>query len=216
MVLLLKLIVFGIPAVLAVTVHEVAHGWVARSFGDRTAEAQGRLSLNPIRHIDPIGTVLVPAMLLMFGGFFFGWAKPVPVNPRNLRNPRPNMAVVSVAGPSANFAMAIAWTIIIMLSRQLGDGPLVLWLFLMGVYGIQFNLSLALLNLLPIPPLDGGQALENLLPRGPMVTLLETIRPFGFLIVLAMIPTGILAAILGPPLAYLQGLFFAVAGVPVG
>lgn len=208
-----KLSTAAIPFVFAITLHEVAHGWVARSLGDRTAEAQGRLSLNPIRHIDPIGTVLVPAILVAIGGFFFGWAKPVPVNPRNFRNPRPSMAAVAVAGPAANFAMAIVWAIVMLLAQELGGGSLALWLFLMGAYGIQFNLALALLNLLPIPPLDGGQALQNLLPRGPLVTLLERIQPFGFFIVLAMIPTGILAAILGGPLTYLQRLFFAAVGV---
>lgn len=211
--ILSKLSVAAIPVVFAITLHEVAHGWVARSFGDRTAESLGRLSLNPIRHIDPIGTVLVPALLLMIGGFLFGWAKPVPVNPRNLRDPRPNMAMVAVAGPAANFVMALTWAVIMSLSTGVGDGSFSMWLFLMGTYGVTINLALALLNLLPIPPLDGGQALQNLLPRGPLATLLERIQPFGFLIVLAMIPTGVLNAILGGPLNYLQNLFFGIAGV---
>ena len=109
----------AIPVVFAITVHEVAHGWVAKQFGDRTAEMQGRLSLNPIRHIDPIGTVLVPALLLWLGGFLFGWAKPVPVDPRNMRNPRSNMVWVTAAGPAANFVMAVIWAFVMMLAQNI-------------------------------------------------------------------------------------------------
>jgi Zn-dependent protease len=203
----------AIPVIFAITVHEVAHGWVAKRYGDRTAEMQGRLSLNPIRHIDPIGTILVPALLLFIGGPMFGWARPVPVDPRNLRDPRPNMAVVSVAGPAANFAMAILWAIIMVVAQGIDLGAAGEWLILMGMYGITFNFMIGLLNMLPIPPLDGGQLLQNLLPPGPLTELLERVRPFGFLIVLILIYTGGLAFLLGWPLNILQGFVQAIFGV---
>jgi len=210
---LTTLSIAAIPVLFAITVHEVAHGWVAKRYGDRTAEMQGRLSLNPIRHIDPIGTILVPALLLFVGGFMFGWARPVPVDPRNLRDPRPNMAVVSVAGPAANFAMAILWAIIMVVAQRVDVGAASQWLVLMGAFGITFNFMIGLLNMLPIPPLDGGQFLQNLLPLGPLTELLERIRPFGFLIILVMIPTGVLAHLLNWPMSFLQGFVQAIFGV---
>jgi len=210
---LTKFSIAAIPVIFAITVHEVAHGWVAKSFGDRTAEMQGRLSLNPIRHIDPVGTILVPALLLAVGGFMFGWAKPVPVDPRNLRDPRPNMAVVSFAGPAANFAMAILWAFIMVVAQDVNLGAASDWLFLMGAYGITFNIAIGLLNLIPIPPLDGGQLLQNLLPLGPLTRLLDQIRPFGFLIILLMIPTGILSFLLAGPMTFLLDLIQALFGV---
>jgi Zn-dependent protease len=204
----------AIPILFAITLHEVAHGWVARLFGDRTAEAQGRLSLNPIRHIDPVGTVLVPALLLWLGGFLFGWAKPVPVDPRNLRDPRANMVWVSAAGPGANIAMAVGWAFLMMLSQRLDLGVAGAWIGSMASVGITINLLLAIFNLLPIPPLDGGQLLSNLLPRGPVVRLLDAIRPFGLFIVLAMVAIpGLLSALIGPPIGYLRGLLTAIFGL---
>ena len=203
----------AIPIVFAITLHEVAHGWVARSFGDRTAEAQGRLSLNPIRHVDPVGTVLVPALLLWLGGFLFGWARPVPVDPRNLRDPRRNMVWVSAAGPAANIVMAIGWAFMMMLSQVLGPGVVSRWLESMAAVGISINLLLAVFNMLPIPPLDGGQLLTNLLPRGPLVSLLEAIRPWGLFIVLAMVASGMLASVINGPIQFLEGLLAATFGL---
>jgi len=203
----------AIPVLFAITLHEVAHGWVARSFGDRTAEAQGRLSLNPIRHIDPVGTVLVPALLFWLGGFLFGWARPVPVNPRYMRDPRRNMVWVSAAGPAANLAMAVCWAFLMMVSQHVDLGVTGQWIGLMADWGIQINLMLAVFNLLPIPPLDGGQLLENLLPPGPLASGLAAIRPFEFFIVLALIATHLLSAILSGPIAFLQGLLIATFGL---
>src|SRR5262245_35404752 len=140
---LAKVSTAAIPVIFAITLHEVAHGWVARYFGDRTAEAQGRLSLNPIRHIDPIGTVLVPALMLWLGGFLFGWAKPVPVNPRYMRNPRGNMVWVSAAGPMANFAMAVIWAFLLMLTQRSDFGVAGDWIQQMSVIGIFINVMLA-------------------------------------------------------------------------
>lgn len=206
--------VAAIPVLFAITLHEVAHGWAARSFGDRTAEMQGRLSLNPLRHIDPVGTVLVPALLLWLGGFLFGWAKPVPVDPRNMRNPRRSMVWVSAAGPGANLGMAIAWAFLMMVSQRLELGVPGAWLGSMAGFGITINLLLAIFNMLPIPPLDGGQLLSNLLPHGPVTRLLDAIRPFGLFIVLAMVAIpGLFQGIIDPPLRYLRGLLTALFGL---
>ena len=189
----------AIPVVFAITVHEVAHGLVAKQFGDRTAEMQGRLSLNPIRHIDPIGTVLVPALLLWLGGFLFGWAKPVPVDSRNMRNPRSNMVWVTAAGPAANVVMAVIWAFLMMLAQNLELGTVGEWIRHMARVGILINVMLAVFNMLPIPPLDGGQVLTNLLPPGPASTFMERIAPYGLFIVLGLLATGILSRLIGPP-----------------
>ena len=211
-----KVSIGAIPIVFAITVHEVSHGWVAKYFGDRTAEAQGRLSLNPIRHIDPIGTVLVPVLLLWLGGFLFGWARPVPVNPRYMRNPRGNMVWVSAAGPAANLLMAIVWAFLMMLSQRLEFGVAGDWLEAMAAIGIFINVMLAVFNMLPIPPLDGGQVLINLLPRGPVSTMLERIAPFGLFIVLALLATGMLSALVSGPIGFLGNLLVDLFGLRVG
>jgi Zn-dependent protease len=209
--LLTNLSIGAIPIVFAITMHEVAHGWVAKYFGDHTAEAQGRLSLNPIRHIDLVGTVLVPALLLLFSSpFLFGWAKPVPVNPRFLRNPRGNMVWVSAAGPAANLAMAIVWAFLMMLSQNVDIGIAGQWLQSMAAVGIFINVLLAVFNMLPIPPLDGGQLLTNLLPRGTLTSMLEAIAPFGLFIVLGLLVTRMLGPLISGPVNYLQGLLVTI------
>jgi Zn-dependent protease len=206
----------AVPIVFAITVHEVAHGWVARHFGDRTAEAQGRLTLNPMRHIDPIGTVLVPLLLLWIGGFLFGWAKPVPVNSSYMRNPRGNMVWVSAAGPAANLAMAVIWAFLMMVCQRVDLGVAGQWLEAMAAVGIFINVLLAVFNMLPIPPLDGGQVLTNLLPRGSISTMLEAIAPFGLFIVLGLLVTGLLWPLVSGPIGYLQGLLVAIFGLHTG
>ena len=208
---LTKLSYAAIPVIFAITLHEVAHGWVAKLFGDRTAEAQGRLSLNPIRHIDPVGTVLVPAVLLLTNSpFLFGWAKPVPVNPQYMRNPRGSMVWVSAAGPAANLVMAIAWAFLMMVSQQVDLGVAGQWLQAMAAVGIFVNVLLAVFNMLPIPPLDGGQLLTNLLPRGRLASMLEAIAPFGLFIVLGLLVTRMLGPLIGGPISYLQGLLITM------
>jgi Zn-dependent protease len=203
----------AIPVVFAITVHEVAHGWVARHFGDHTAEMQGRLSLNPIRHIDPIGTVLVPALLLWLGGFLFGWAKPVPVDSRNMRSPRRNMVWVTAAGPAANLTMALVWAFLMMLAQNIEFGTAGDWVWQMARIGILINVMLAVFNMLPIPPLDGGQVLTNLLPPGPASNFMERIAPFGLFIVLGLLATGVLSTLIGPPIAALIGLIAGIFGL---
>ncbi len=212
--LLTNVSIGAIPIVFAITMHEVAHGWVARHFGDRTAEAQGRLSLNPIRHVDPIGTVLVPAVLLLTNSpFLFGWAKPVPVNPRYMRNPRRSMVWVSAAGPAANLGMALAWAFVMMVSQKGDFGIAGHWLQSMAAVGIFINVLLAVFNMLPIPPLDGGQLLANLLPRGRLVSMLEAIAPFGLFIVLGLLVTRVLWTLIDGPINYLIGLLVAIFGL---
>ena len=179
-----KISIWAIPALFAITLHEVAHGWMARLFGDRTAQMLGRLSLNPMRHIDPIGTLLVPGVLLAIGGPLIGWAKPVPVATSSLRHPRRAMALVALAGPVANLAMAALWCgILAVIARINGNETLMNWVALMAEAGIWVNVVLALFNLLPVPPLDGGRVLAGLLPSR-WGSRLEKIEPVGLFLVL--------------------------------
>lgn len=203
-----KIIVWAIPVIFAITLHEVAHGWTALRFGDRTAQMMGRLTLNPIKHIDPLGTLVVPGLLLMFGGFIFGWAKPVPVNERNMRQPKQNMAWVALAGPMANLVMAVFWALIARLGLGLIESGVAMGeaMLLMGIAGILINGMLMLLNLLPLPPLDGGRILVSVLPDkiGWQVSRIE---PYGFFILLGLLYFGILTMVLWPMMqVFLTGL----------
>ncbi|HEB77645.1 MAG TPA: site-2 protease family protein, partial [Methylothermaceae bacterium] len=159
-----KLAVWVLPILFAITLHEVAHGWVAWLLGDDTAKRFGRLSLNPIYHIDLIGTVAVPLIMLLLGGFIFGWAKPVPVDYGRLRHPKRDMALVALAGPGSNLCMALGWALLARLGIWLEMAYVSVPLIYMGAAGIFFNLVLMVLNLLPVPPLDGGRVLVGVLP----------------------------------------------------
>ena len=202
------------PVLLAITVHETAHGWVASRFGDETAKKLGRLTLNPFKHIDPVGTILVPAiMLLLPGGFVFGWAKPVPVDWRNFRHPKQDMAWVAAAGPGSNLIMGLAWALLARLALGLpSDNWFALPLLFMGVAGIFINTILMVLNLLPLPPLDGGRVLTGVLPA-PLAYRFARIEPYGFWILIALLMTGVLAFILWPFVSFFLDIMASVAGM---
>jgi Zn-dependent protease len=202
------------PVLLAITVHETAHGLAARHFGDRTAQMLGRLTLNPLKHIDPIGTILVPGlMLLLPGGFVFGWAKPVPVDWRNFKRPKQDMAWVAAAGPAANLLMALAWALLARIALTLpADNWIALPLLFMGVAGIFINTILMVLNLLPLPPLDGGRVLTGLLP-GPYAYQFARIEPYGFWILIILLITGVLGVVLWPFVSMFLQMMAAVAGM---
>lgn len=205
------------PVLLAITVHETAHGLVARRFGDKTAEQQGRLTLNPIKHVDFVGTILVPGlMLLLPGGFVFGWAKPVPVDWRNFKRPKQDMAWVAAAGPASNLLMAFAWALLARIATGLpADSWVKMPLLYMGVAGIFINTILMVLNLLPLPPLDGGRVVTGLLPA-PQAYRFSRIEPYGFIILLALLMTGVLGIVMWPFVNSFLGMFAGVAGMPPG
>ncbi len=203
-----------LPILFAITVHEVAHGWVAKQLGDQTAFQLGRLTLNPIKHIDPIGTLLVPGILLLAGGFIFGWAKPVPVNTCNLRNPKRDMILVAFAGPFSNLIMALMWAAVMKIGYGLTAD--LSWvgvpLIYMAGMGIFINLLLFVLNLLPIPPLDGGRILAGLLPAKVAVKY-ESIERYGLFIMIGLLISGILAAIILPPVSAIQQMLYHLFGL---
>ena len=198
-----------IPVLLAITVHEAAHGYAAKHFGDKTAYFLGRITLNPIKHIDPVGTVVIPGMLLLLSApFLFGWAKPVPVNFSNLNNPKKDMMWVALAGPASNLAMAIIWAIILGLFKSSG-ASYALFIIGMAQVGIMINLVLMLLNLLPIPPLDGGRMAVSLLPS-PWSYKLASLERYGMFILIFLIVSGLLSAILLPLLRFFQGTLIGI------
>ncbi len=194
--------IYALPVLFAITLHEAAHGYVARHFGDLTAYAQGRISLNPLRHIDPVGTILVPGLILVLstlsgvGAFLFGWAKPVPVNFSALRKPRQHMAWVAAAGPGANLAMTLGWALLYHLAPLMPEFfgvPLAL----MALAGIRVNLVLMFLNLLPILPLDGGRIVASLLP-GRAAWQYAKLEPWGLPVIVLLLVTGTLGTVLRP------------------
>jgi Zn-dependent protease len=189
----------ALPVIFAITLHEAAHGYAARHFGDPTAWQLGRISLNPLRHIDPIGTILIPIAILVFsaGSFLFGYAKPVPVDFTRLRNPKRDMLWVAAAGPAANLFMAICWAFLLKLAWEMPSNTFTVPLSEMSKIGIIINCVLMVLNLLPLPPLDGGRIAVSLLPHR-LAWQFSRIEPWGFPILLVLLFTGILGDILSP------------------
>ncbi len=188
----------AIPILFAITIHEAAHGYVARYFGDMTAYQQGRISLNPIRHIDPVGTILLPLITLVLGGILFGWAKPVPVNFSALRHPKQDMLWVAIAGPASNLLMALFWAMMVKVSWMFPGSYFAEPLLEMGQIGVKINVILMVLNLLPLPPLDGGRVAVSLLPYRQAYQL-SRIEPYGMFILIGLAVTPVLGWILTPP-----------------
>ena len=187
----------------SLTIHEMAHAVTADWYGDPTARRLGRISLNPLVHLDPVGSVALPLMAFYFGGFIFGWAKPVPVNTANLQNHRRDFLVIAAAGPASNIVMAIGLLGLVPGGLGAAEGtPAVLATLLL--FMVQFNLILAVFNMLPIPPLDGGNVLAGLLPETLAASYDRLIRPFGFLILIVLMATGWLSRIIGPPYSMLM------------
>jgi Zn-dependent protease len=206
--LIQKITVSAIPIIFAITVHEAAHGYAAKYFGDLTAEKMGRITLNPIKHIDMIGTIILPALTLMLGGILFGWAKPVPVNFANLNNPKKDMLWVAAAGPASNFMMAIFWVLVLKYSASAPESA-AFFLLEMSKVGIMINLVLMVLNLLPLPPLDGGRIAVSLLPMDLAVKLSQLER-YGFIILIILLFTGILGSIISPIIGFFGQLILSI------
>jgi Zn-dependent protease len=210
------IVLWAVPVVFAITLHEAAHGYAAKRFGDRTAELAGRITLNPLRHVDPIGTILVPGMLLLmakYGGppFVFGWAKPVPVNFGNLRHPKRDMLWVAAAGPGVNLVMAVFWALVLKASVPVGVLESV-HLASMANIGISVNLVLMALNLLPVPPLDGGRIAVSLLPMRASRAWAR-IEPYGLFIILGLLAFGLLDDLMGPLLRLAEWLLHTLLGL---
>ena len=203
-----KIAVYALPIIFAITVHEAAHGYAARYFGDFTAEKMGRISLNPLKHIDPFGTILLPALTVMLGGILFGWAKPVPVNFANLRNPKKDMLWVAAAGPASNLVMAICWAILLNYSTRAPHSA-AYFLAEMSWAGISINLVLMVLNLLPMPPLDGGRIAVSLLPNN-LASKLARVEQYGFAILIVLMFTGILSKIISPIISFFQQIILRI------
>lgn len=194
--LIQKIAIYALPVIFAITVHEAAHGYVARYFGDMTAQREGRITLNPLNHIDPIGTILVPALTMFAGGILFGWAKPVPVDFSKLRNPKRDMLWVAAAGPASNLVMAVLWALVFSFAPH-APAAFVTPLSFMAQAGIMINVVLLVLNLLPLPPLDGGRIAVSLLP-GHLAYQFSKLERFGFIILIVLLFTGVLYQIMMP------------------
>ncbi|QTS84169.1 site-2 protease family protein [Coxiella endosymbiont of Amblyomma nuttalli] len=212
-----------LPLLFAITLHEAAHGWVANKLGDKTAFMMGRITLNPMKHIDLFGTIILPILMLVLSKFTFpfGWAKPVPVTWQNLKNPRRDMMLVALAGPLVNFAMALLWAVVTKLSLFFGDNvdnsisivrDVSAFFYNAGFFGVLINIVLMILNLIPIPPLDGSRILLAILPKRVSYNY-SKIEPYGIWILLGLLVFGLLGRILLPPALYLSQLVCLIFGL---
>ncbi len=209
---LVTVLVYAIPVIFAITLHEAAHGYVARHFGDTTAYMLGRVSLNPVKHIDPLGTILLPLVTLLLSGFMFGWAKPVPVNFNNLRDPKRDMLWVAAAGPGSNVAQAAVWAVVArMLSALPGSQAGDFWLAVAEA-GITVNVAFAILNLFPLLPLDGGRIVMSLLPKRLSYEY-SRLEPYGMIILLVLILTGVLGHLIVPLMTITLEHIYSIAGL---
>jgi Zn-dependent protease len=205
--------VWALPILFAITLHEAAHGWVANKLGDPTAKNRGRITINPLKHIDPMGTIVVPMFLAMVSPFVMGWAKPVPVEPRYFKSPLLDMALVAVAGPVSNFLMACCWAAFILLADTLlSPSSTLMFLADMGEKGIIINIVLMVLNLLPIPPLDGGRVLAGILPPSLAMPFLQLER-YGMIIVLLLLVSGVLGKIMWPVVLHFVKIIGFIFGI---
>ena len=202
----------ALPVLFAITLHEAAHGYVARHFGDMTAYQQGRISLNPLRHIDPVGTILFPLLTLWLGGILFGWAKPVPVNFAALRRPKQDMLWVAIAGPASNLFMALGWALLYKITWLFPDSYFAEPLLGMASIGININIILMVLNLLPLPPLDGGRVAVSLLPHRQAFQL-SRVEPYGIFILIFLVISGALGWILLPLVRLVYKLISVLFGI---
>jgi len=202
----------AIPVLFAITLHEAAHGYVARHFGDMTADKAGRISLNPLHHIDPVGTILLPLLTLWMGGILFGWAKPVPVNFAALRHPKKDMLWVAIAGPASNLVMAMGWALVYKMGLMFPENYFAGPLLGMAQIGIQINVVLMVLNLLPLPPLDGGRVAVSLLPHRQAFQL-SKVEPYGMFILIFLAVTPVLSLILLPLVNLMFKLILLIFGI---
>jgi Zn-dependent protease len=207
-----KILVYIVPMLLAITLHEAAHAYAAKRLGDATAFMMGRVSLNPIRHIDPVWTILVPILTLLFTPFVFGGAKPVPVNYYNLRRPKRDMALVAAAGPLANLVMMIMWAIFLRFALMLDESSVSEYFARVGQAGILVNAGLMVFNLFPLLPLDGGRILVGLLPDSLSIPF-SRIEPYGMFILIALLWTGVLSAFIMPLLRLSAAFAFFIVGI---
>jgi len=212
-----RLAVWVVPVLFAITVHETAHGWMASRLGDPTARMLGRLTLNPFRHIDPIGTVLVPAITYFTVGFLFGWAKPVPITMQNLHKPKRDMAWVAAAGPLANLFMALLWALVARVGLMMdpNTSPVAMFLIYLGIAGIFVNSILMVLNLFPLPPLDGSRVVSSLLPDR-LAWRYNQLEPWGFPILILLMVTGIFGYLLWPLIILTLSILQPVTGLSHG
>jgi len=211
---LIKILVYALPVIFAITLHEAAHGYVAKHFGDSTAYMLGRVSLNPIRHIDPIGTIVLPVVTLLLSGFMFGWAKPVPVNFNNLRNPKADSLWVAAAGPGSNILQALIWALVarVLLEVVSPNGLAGSFWISVAEAGIVVNIAFAILNLFPLLPLDGGRMLAAVLPNR-LSYAYSRLEPYGMIILILLMVSRVLSYVLGPLVVASLGLVYSLFGL---